>query len=94
LRCNLAYSPWAARNAARCGSAINKRDEAGVAWRSSTRGYLEVISEENQRLIETAKGLWSLEGQISPGYAGHLKAYVNRLLDISERISRALARSR
>jgi hypothetical protein len=59
-------------------------------------GYLTTIAEENQRLVETAKGLWALASQISavePKAASQLQQQVDRLLDISERISSSLARA-
>jgi hypothetical protein len=58
-------------------------------------GYLAAVAQENQRLVETAKGLWYLmpEFRDEKG-ASQLKEQVNRLLDISERISAALANAR
>jgi len=62
---------------------------------SIDKGYLMAIDEENQRLIDTAKGIWSLETELrDPVAAARLKGQVNRLLDISERISQALAHTR
>jgi hypothetical protein len=60
-------------------------------------GHLSTIAEENQRLIETAKGLWSVSSVIAntdPKASSQLREQINRLLDISERISSALATAR
>ena len=55
-------------------------------------GYLSTIAEENQRLVATAKGLWSLKPMIQdPKASSMLQEQINRLLDFSERISSALA---
>ena len=57
-------------------------------------GYLSTIAEENQRLIETARGLWSVSSDIAnvdPKASSQLQEQINRLLDISQRISSALA---
>jgi hypothetical protein len=57
--------------------------------------HLSSIVEENSRLIDTAKGLWDLTSQISdPKASSQLQEQVKRLLDISERISSALANAR
>ena len=56
---------------------------------------LAAIAAENQRLIDTAKGLYGLTSQLSdPSASGQLQEQINRLLDISERISSSLGRAR
>jgi hypothetical protein len=59
------------------------------------KGYLETIAEENQRLVDTAKSLWGLTSYIAdPKASSQFQEQINRLLDISERISSSLGNAR
>lgn len=55
---------------------------------------LAAIAAENQRLIDTAQGLYGLTSRLSDQSASsQLQEQINRLLDISERISSSLGRA-
>ncbi len=60
------------------------------------KDYLVAIANENQRIVDAAKGLWGLESllQGNPAAIRQLRQGINTLLDVSERISRALANAR
>ena len=60
------------------------------------RDYLVAIANENQRIVDVAKGLWGLESELQGNTAALrlLRQEINTLLDVSERISASLDNAR